>query len=310
MGFLVHTVSLFSRRLLPLWFIVYREFRLGVSLSISLILCNVFSLDTMNEVVKENGSISSVYAQPPYSLSLPSPPLSLPSATLTSSTFNRTHPPLILSPFDYDPLIDDFPTTPKRERQVIKLHSGLGFQIGPFVGMYFGAAGSYLTPNLSSLDYGAFPQYGLHVGYQLSPRWTLGIDGSFGTGRTYEDRNYDDAFDVLFRPSLSFAPLNGRSWKWNIELGGQLAVYDLEEGQVSQIAVGPYTGSQILYKLSPLSHLYLGFGWSYLYDFFAYRFRPPTEEELMDNPNVVKFKVNGAWFHLNQWTLGYRISGF
>ena len=212
--------------------------------------------------------------------------------------------------FDYDALIDDPPITQKRGRFIQQVGTPSGFQIGPFIGMYFGAAASYLTSELSSLDAGAFPQYGLHIGYQISPRWTIGLDSSFGTGRTFEEGAYDTAFDLLFRPSLSISPLIGKSWKWTIDLGGQIVVYDLERQEVSQVGVGPYTGTQLIYNLDKSSQIYLGFGWSYLYDLFAFSFRPPTEEELMDNPNLVRFKVKGAWFNLNQVMLGYRLFGF
>jgi hypothetical protein len=212
--------------------------------------------------------------------------------------------------FQYDPLIDDPPLIYTRSRAVQQLGLPSGFQIGPFLGVYFGAAASYLTSELSSLDAGAFPQYGLHVGYQISPRWVLGWDASFGTGRTFEEGSYDTAFDLLFRPSLSIAPLMGKSWKWTIDLGGQGVIYDLERQEVSQIAVGSYVGTQLIYNLDGSSQIYLGFGWSYLYDLFAFSFRDPTEEEQIENPNIARFKVKGAWFNLNQVMIGYRLFGF
>ena len=62
--------------------------------------------------------------------------------------------------------------------------------------------------------------------------------------------------------------------------------------------------------MSDVSPLYVEFHWSPLYDFLAYSFRDPTEEELEENPEIVEIKTNGAWFNHYQAFVGLRLLDF
>ena len=236
--------------------------------------------------------------------------------------------PISADPFNYDPIIDDPPVIPQRSQTVEWVQTESGVRVGLFLGTYFGSASSFLTKELSSLDTGTHPQFGLTFGYRFSGeasqnrrgrRWLAGgiarrfelsLQCSAGFGRTYERRDYDDAFDFLLRPQLTFHLLDGQLIGLGVIAGLQAAIFDIERGEVSQAALGPILGGRMTWKVSRNNHVFIEGGWSHLYDFLAYSFRPPTDDELMENPQITKFKVTGDWFNLYQITVGYQLLGF
>jgi hypothetical protein len=235
---------------------------------------------------------------------------------------------LSANPFKYDPIIDDPPIIPQRSQTVEWVQTDSGVRVGAFLGAYFGSASSFLTKELSSLDTGTHPQFGLTLGYRFSgetsastrgERWLAGgiarrfelsLQCSAGFGRTYERRDYDDAVDVLLRPQLTFHLLDGQLIGLGVIAGLQAAIFDIERGEVSQAALGPMFGGRLTWKVSRNNHVFIEGGWSHLYDFLAYSFRPPTEDELIENPQITRFKVTGDWFNLYQVTVGYQLLGF
>ena len=221
-------------------------------------------------------------------------------------------------PFDDDPILDVAPQPPSRERVVQWTQGASGFRIGSFGGISTGSAASYLSPRISSLDRGTFPLFGLSLGYRLGSdqntgilrRFELDLSTALGFGRTFEKGDYDDALDLHIRPGLSFYILEGQRWAMSANLTLNTIIFDLEGGEVSQIAIGPATGGRITWKLSDLSQLYLQLSWSPVYDILAYSFRDPTEEELEDNPEIKEIKVKGEWFNHYQLVIGMRLLGF
>ena len=79
---------------------------------------------------------------------------------------------------------------------------------------------------------------------------------------------------------------------------------------MSQVAAGPSIAPRLTWKLSDLSQIYVEFHWSPLYDFLAYSFREPTEDELEENPELVEIKLKGKWFNHYQTIVGLRLLGF
>ena len=222
------------------------------------------------------------------------------------------------APFNYNPLLDTPPSTPASERKVEWTKSASGFRVGSFVGLSFGSAASYLSPRISSLDVGTFPLFGLSLGMRLGAgeiegvlrRFELSLSGALGFGRTYERGDYDDALDIHLRPALTLHLLETLTWDLSTQLGAQVIAFDSESGEVSQIAFGSYIGPRITWKMSEIAHVYLEFGWAYLYDFLAYSFREPTEDELLDNPAIIEIKEKGEWFNHYQISGGLQLLGF
>ena len=222
------------------------------------------------------------------------------------------------APFNYNPLLDTAPTAPKSERIVEWTKSASGFRIGSFVGLSFGSAASYLSPRISSLDVGTFPMCGLSLGVRLGAgevegmlrRFELSLSGALGFGRTYERGDYDDALDIHLRPALTIHLLESLNWDLSTITGLNLVAFDSEDGEVSQLAMGSYIAPRITWKMNELAHIYLEFSWSHLYDFLAYSFREPTEEELLDNPAILEIKEKGEWFNQYQVLGGLQLLGF
>ncbi len=221
-------------------------------------------------------------------------------------------------PFDFNPLIDQRPITPKRERTVEWTQGASGFRVASFLGLSFGSAASYLSPRISSLDVGTFPLFGLSLGSRLGSglddhwvkRLELSLSTSLGFGRTFELGDYDDAIDIHLRPMLALHVLEGQSWGL-VALGGLNGImFDVEEGEVSQVTLGSYLGTRVRWVMSDLAELYIEFGWSHLYDYLAYEYREPTEAELEDNPLIVEIKEKGKWFNHYQVLLGLQLLGF
>ena len=226
--------------------------------------------------------------------------------------------------FQYKPLIDDQPITTKTSKQVRWDTDRSGFTVGSFGGLYLGSASSFLSPDISSLDRGTHPMFGLSIGYRvqgsnpyqayqslsLARRFEFTLKWALGLGQTYERSNYDNAFDHMMSPLLTFHLFESKNWGVATDVGSLFMIYDLEEGEVSQITLGSHLALKFIAKLSHQHHLYITPSWNYLYDFSAYSFRDPTEKELEKNPKVLKFKVNGAWFHLYQVIIGYQLLNF
>jgi hypothetical protein len=231
-------------------------------------------------------------------------------------------------PFQYNDLIDDKPVPINKELQITWTEQSNGFTIGSFSGMYLGSASSFLSPEISSLDRGAHVQFGLSIGYRLqgsqktvyrrqesvnlslAKRFEFTLKWALGLGQTYERSNYDHAFDHLLSPLITFHLWESQGWGVASDLGMLLALYDLEDGEVSQIALGSHLGLKLIWKLSEQHHLYISPVWNHIYDLSAYSFREPTEKEREENPQILKFKVKGKWFNLYQVIVGYQLLGF
>ena len=221
-------------------------------------------------------------------------------------------------PFDFNPLLDQRPITPQRERLVEWTQAPSGFRVSSYLGLSFGSAASYLSPRISSLDVGTFPLFGLALAYRLGSglndhwvkRFELSLNTSLGFGRTYEQGAYDDAFDIHFRPMLALHLLEGQTWGFAAVSGINAIMFDIEEDEVSQVALGSYLGTRTRLIISDQAELYLEFGWSHLYDYLAYEYREPTEAELDENPLIVEIKEKGKWFNHYQVLLGLQLLGF
>jgi hypothetical protein len=221
-------------------------------------------------------------------------------------------------PFDFNPLLDDPPFMPQRTRVTEWTQGASGFRVSSFLGLSFGSAASYLSPRISSLDIGTFPLFGLSLGVRLGggypdgfiKRLELGINAAVGFGRTFEQGGYDDAIDLHFRPTLTTHIFESQSWGVATSVGLNAIIFDSEDGEVSQLALGSYLAPRLTWKTSDLAQLYLEFGWSYIYDFLAYSFREPTEEEIEDNPQILEIKEKGDWFNHYQLIIGLRLLGF
>ena len=221
-------------------------------------------------------------------------------------------------PFDYNPILDARPKVPRRERVVEWTRGASGFRVGTYLGVSFGSAASYLSPRISSLDLGTFPLFGLSLGVRLGAdqtqgllrRFELGLNGALGFGRTFEQGDYDNALDIHLRPSLTCHFAEGQRWATSASVSLNTIIFDSEDGEVSQIAVGPSFAPRLTWKMSDLSQLYVEFHWSPLYDFLAYSFRDPTEDELDENPEIIEIKEKGKWFNHYQAIIGLRLLGF
>ena len=226
----------------------------------------------------------------------------------------ETTPP----PFDYNPILDARPKVPRRERVVEWTRGASGFRVGTYFGVSFGSAASYLSPRISSLDLGTFPLFGLSLGVRLGAdqnqgllrRFELGINGALGFGRTYEKGDYDNALDIHLRPSITCHFAEGQRWATSASVSLNTIIFDSEDGEVSQIAVGPSFAPRLTWKMGDLSQVYVEFHWSPLYDFLAYSFRDPTEDELEENPEIIEIKEKGKWFNHYQAIIGLRLLGF
>lgn len=222
------------------------------------------------------------------------------------------------APFNFNPLLDASPTPPKAERIVEWTEGASGFRVGSFVGLTFGSAASYLSPRISSLDLGTFPLFGLSLGARLGMgevegilrRFELSFSSALGFGRTFERGDYDNALDIHLRPTIGIHLLESLNWGFSTSVGLNVIIFDSEDGEVSQVTSGSYLSPRLTWKMSDIAHVYLEFSWSYLYDFLAYSFREPTEEELIDNPAILEIKEKGAWFNHYQVCGGLQLLGF
>ena len=222
------------------------------------------------------------------------------------------------APFNYNPILDARPTTPQRERMIEWTQGASGFRIGSYLGVSFGSAASYLSPRISSLDIGTFPLFGLSLGVRLGAdqvegllrRFELSVNGALGFGRTFEKGDYDNALDIHFRPSVTCHFAEGQRWATSLSVSLNTIIFDSEDGEVSQIGIGPSVAPRLTWKMSDLSQIYVEFHWSPLYDFLAYSFREPTEDELEENPELVEIKLKGKWFNHYQTIVGLRLLGF
>ena len=222
------------------------------------------------------------------------------------------------APFDFNAVLDSPPGIPSKERVVEWTQGAGGFRVGMFGGLSFGSAASYLSPRISSLDRGMFPFVGLSFSYRLGAgrtqgllrRFELDLSSALGFGRTFEKGDYDDALDIHIRPGVTFHAFEGQQWATSLMMQFNAIVFDSEGGEVSQLAVGPAIGPRLTWKMSDLSQIYLSFSWSTVYDFMAFSFRDPTEEELEDDPTIKEIKVKGDWFNHYQVSLGFRLLGF
>lgn len=237
---------------------------------------------------------------------------------LISQTYGEMNDDSASPPFDYNPLLDGRPLTPNRERSVEWTRGASGLRIGTYAGISFGSAASYLSPRISSLDLGTFPLFGLSLGVRLGAdqpesfkrRFELTLNTALGFGRTFERSEYDNALDVHLRPSLTFHISESQAWGLSASASLNLIVFDVEDGEVSQVGVGPAFAPRFTWKMSDLSQLYFELHWSPLYDVLAYSFREPTASELEDNPDIVEVKMSGQWFNHYQALFGLRLLGF
>ena len=131
-----------------------------------------------------------------------------------------------------------------------------------------------------------------------------------GLGRTFERGSYDDAYDLLIRPQLMYHAIDWPSWTLTAMSGVQINLYDNEFDALSQLGIGPYLGTGVIWKLSPQNELLFEAGTSYLWGPLAYSFRAATLQELENNPDVDRYKTLGEWFQLFQVNIYWRILGF
>lgn len=221
-------------------------------------------------------------------------------------------------PFNSNPLLDDPPQREGSERAVSWTEGSSGFRIGSFAGLSFGSAASYLSPRISSLDVGTFPLFGLSLSVRLGTgevdgllrRFELSINSALGFGRTFERGAYDDALDIHIKPMVTLHLFETLNWGFAVSGGLSAIAFDSEDDEVSQLGLGPYLAPRITWNMNDNAQLYFEFGWSSLYDFLAYSFREPTEEEVIDNPSILEIKEKGEWFNHYQVIGGLRLLGF
>jgi len=220
-------------------------------------------------------------------------------------------PTMAQSPDDFDPLLDASPDGTGREQPVPTPDiRAPGSVIGTHVGAYVGAVRSYLTTDLSTLESASRVNVGFGFGYRTPSLIELGVDLDLGLGQTYEPIIDGSvfAFDLLVEPRILAHAYETEDWSLYGGLGALSILFDLELAGINQAGAGPTFIVGFQYRSDQHSLFYLEASGTAFYDALAYRYREPTEAELMADPLIDSIKVDGDWFSIFRFTLGYKLT--
>lgn len=220
--------------------------------------------------------------------------------------------PASVDPDAYDPILDTpREADPGRERRVQKHDPrSPGFVVGTHIGAYLGAVRSYLTTDVSTLEGASRANIGFGIGYRTPSFIELGLDIDLGLGQTFEPEIDDTvfAFDLLTEPRILAHYYETETFSAYGGLGLLSILFDLELAGINQAGAGPNVIAGLMWRTDRHSVLYVEASACAFYDWLAYRYRPPTESELEDDPTLGPIREDGAWFAVYRLTLGYRLT--
>ena len=211
----------------------------------------------------------------------------------------------------YDPILDVPPAAmgPGTRLQTPD-PTAPGVYVGAFLGLSLGHVRSVLTDELSELEGDANGLVGFELGYRHGQWVDLGLNIALGFGSTWapKTRTYDDAFDLLLAVRAVGHVYETERWGLYTGLGGDAVFYDLEPAGLNQAGVGPALFAGLQRRLGPHSLIFLEASWGPFFDFLAYRYKQPTEAQLLEDPDLGVKKIIGKWFHLVRLSVGYRLT--
>lgn len=210
-----------------------------------------------------------------------------------------------------DPILDAPMASPGGEQRVPSHDPrSPGFTVGTHAGLYLGAVQSYLTVDRSTLESAARGCLGFGFGGRTPSFIELGVDISLGLGQTYEPTIDDTvfAFDLLTEPRILAHAYETERFSAYLGVGALSILFDLELAGINQAGMGPTFIAGMQWRTDRHSLLYVEASGTALYDWLAYRFRDPTEAELMADPTRGPVRVDGEWFGIFRVTVGYRLT--
>lgn len=218
------------------------------------------------------------------------------------------------NPDTFDPMLDTPPTTadrPDNQYRPPDLRSP-GFMIGAHLGIYAGAIKSRLTTERSTLDSGARPFYGFGFGVRTRSPIEIGVDLGLGHGRTWSPKfNIDlTAYDIIVQPRVLAHVYESEYIGIYTGLAGEAILFDVGTDGLNQAGIGPAGVFGILHRLGPHSLIFAEITATAFYDFLAYRFEAPSAETLEMDPTAEPEKIEGEWYGIFRFTVGYRLTGF
>ena len=230
----------------------------------------------------------------------------LPSLILTLAS-----PVLAADPDDYDPILDGGPPGSLEQRLPKRDDRDPGFQLSGHVGIYLGKTSSTLTSRRSELRPELSGLFGVGIGYRTPSPIELGVDIALGFGETWDQdlNEWTFAFDLLVEPRLLVHVYETGSFGVYFGAATDIIMFDVEPAGMNQFGLGPTLVSGLAFR-SPGSLLFIELSGTAFYDFFAFKYIQPTEEELEEDPFATEEKEYGEWFGIFRITLGYRVNGF
>ncbi|MCA9544884.1 MAG: hypothetical protein KC613_10855 [Myxococcales bacterium] len=214
-------------------------------------------------------------------------------------------------PNAFDPLLDVPPRSAQPTRPTPKEDfRSPGFFVGGLGGVYLGDTRSYLTEELSELRSDVNGTVAVGLGWRTRSLIELGLDVGLGFGSTWspEQQTDKDALDILAQPRILAHWFERPTWGTYAGVGGDMVFYDLEPAGLNQASAGATAIVGVQWRTGPHSLIFLEAGFGGQFDFLAYRFEDPTAEELMEDPELTRKKITGAWFPFGRLSLGYRLT--
>ncbi len=214
-------------------------------------------------------------------------------------------------PDGFDPLLDLPPRSAQPGRPVDTPDPRApGFFVGGFGGVYLGDTLSYLTDQLSELRPDVNGLFGVGFGWRTPSLIEVGVDAALGFGTTWSPaaQAEDTALDILAQLRVLAHWYETPTWGVYSGLAGDAIFYDLEPAGLNQASVGPTAVLGVQWRTGPHSLFFLEAAYGRQFDFLAYRFEDPTEEELIEDPDLTRKRITGGWFNLGRISVGYRLA--
>ena len=138
----------------------------------------------------------------------------------------------------------------------------------------------------------------------------MAFDTALAFGQTWSPSEEDwlATTDLLVQGKLLFHGLEWDGGGLYAGAGAHLALFDVGLEGLNQAGAGPLFVLGAQRRLGQNLLMYLELAYVPLFDFLAYRFEDPTEEELLDDPQAPRIKVTGGWFHVALLQVGFRLT--
>lgn len=222
-------------------------------------------------------------------------------------------PALAADPDAFDPLLDLPPEGDARDQTYEAPDPrSPGFTIGGFGGWYIGSVKSFLTKDRSTLTSGSRPFVGFGFGGRTRSPIELGIDIGLGLGQTFLPKYNINvaAFDLILAPRLLVHLYESPGLGVYTGAAGEAILFDVEPAGLNQAGIGPALVVGLLRRLGPHSFIFAEVTASAFYDLLAFKYVPPDEEALLEDPTLEPKREDGEWYGIARFTLGYRLTAF